>query len=1048
MSLPPGLPNVNPNVTQCLQDEALGPLDRFLCVQRSLGENISSCLTGFPPTPLTNTADCAAGFYCPHINASQEWTWPQYCPPTIECQFARLEGQWCAPQGTFEPMVCEGGRYCPNATASLLCPEGTFCVRGSTVPRACGPLSLCPPGTQTPTFYGGILVAALIDAALAIAFVYLRCVREPAQRKANSSARRRELVRAADLLMPGAAVASLSVATVAAATAKAAAAEGADAAFGAKFGGERSTVAGAAAVVAQNPLRSALRGAGGAGAGPADLAEARRAAFEDDVDMGGAGVGDGAGDGTAGWGASLRDTVGGWLVRLPAGVSRDRRGRVRTRSMRRASGTGPLYANLVSEADALDSAGFSDGGADTGAGVGAGMGAGVGAGAGADEVAGVGVSSRANRVSRMATEAAAVHGGGGALSPPGLPRGRSAFSGVEQGGGKQQQSFSARSSPSVPTINPLDRLVASSATLVLEDGFRRCNASLRLGIDFRGLRLTLPPPLKKTILSDVTGRISPGRVTAVMGPSGAGKTTFLSVLMGKVARTAGTLHVNGLQDEMTAFKRVTGFVPQDDTMLHELTVRENIAHSARVRLPRHGGWDAAAVARLVDAVIEVLGLHSCADTTTDRISGGQRKRTNIGMELAMAPAAIFLDEPTSGLDATAALEVCNTLRAIANLGLTVVAVVHQPRAEIFRSFDDLLLLAPGGKTVYMGPQEGVVRYFAGAGFAFGRGGNPADDLLDFIAGRDDLLVAPADLVAAQAANEAADLAERLAAAAELAASRRSTRAGSAISLFESLVTGGDSGSGSNGGGGGGGETARPSLPHVKSAAAALAAAAAAAAAVTAAEANAARAEAPDARPPTAATSSNKEVPGVGPGAGAGAGAGAAQAGAGADAAEVAASLAQLPLSPSSTALKEAAVEAMSGAAKSVRLHGSEVAAYLAARWRLEIQRGGPAAAAFAGVSGSMAAAAAAAAGRLALLRACGATVLDVVGQQEEAMHRLHVLEAVAELQRRVSPERGDQLLLRGATRDGALEEHSVHAVYRLLDDFVKGHVLLDERLAI
>ena len=105
------------------------------------------------------------------------------------------------------------------------------------------------------------------------------------------------------------------------------------------------------------------------------------------------------------------------------------------------------------------------------------------------------------------------------------------------------------------------------------------------------------------------------------------------------------------------------------------------------------------------------------------------------MELATAPAAIFLDEPTSGLDATAALEVCTTLRAIADLGLTVVAVIHQPRLEIFETFDDLLLLAAGGLTAYMGPQRLVRAYFEEAGFRFLPGHNPADDLLDFLAGK-------------------------------------------------------------------------------------------------------------------------------------------------------------------------------------------------------------------------------------------------------------------------------------------------------------------------
>ena len=306
----------------------------------------------------------------------------------------------------------------------------------------------------------------------------------------------------------------------------------------------------------------------------------------------------------------------------------------------------------------------------------------------------------------------------------------------------------------------------SSATMVLEAAFRKCNAGLRINLEFEELRLTIPPPVNKTILKGVSGRITSGRVTAIMGPSGAGKTTFLSVIMGKTGRSGGTLRINGRLDEMSAYKRATGFVPQEDIMMRELTVRENILFSARVRLPRQG-WPDAAIQRFVAAVIEVLGLNECADTPTGLVSGGQRKRCNIGMELAMAPTAIFLDEPTSGLDSSAALEVCRTLRSIADLGLTVVAVIHQPREEIFRSFDDLLLLAPGGHTVYMGPQAQAMDYFKSLGGGAGGSecdaskggagstdvfansvGNPADALLDLVAGQNPLLVTSDALSAA------------------------------------------------------------------------------------------------------------------------------------------------------------------------------------------------------------------------------------------------------------------------------------------------------------
>ena len=321
-----------------------------------------------------------------------------------------------------------------------------------------------------------------------------------------------------------------------------------------------------------------------------------------------------------------------------------------------------------------------------------------------------------------------------------------------------------------------NRQTITAASSVLEHVFRVCNTNLRLHLTFENLGLTLPAPINKTILSSVSGSIVPGKVTAIMGPSGAGKTTFLSVLLGTARRSHGTLLINKEPQEMEYYRNLIGFVPQDDTMLTELTVRENIEYSARIRLPRNNlEWTKAfgttilpiknqrtsssfgllwnkmvnvfthqysslltfdtAVQIYVDAIIEVLGLTTCADTLVGSVSGGQRKRTNIGIELAAAPCAIFLDEPTSGLDATAALEVCATLRVIANLGLTVVAVIHQPRAEIFASFDDLLLLAPGGMTVFTGPQKKVMDYFYDCGLTPTPNANPADTILDFIAGR-------------------------------------------------------------------------------------------------------------------------------------------------------------------------------------------------------------------------------------------------------------------------------------------------------------------------
>ncbi|ORY49964.1 hypothetical protein BCR33DRAFT_781479 [Rhizoclosmatium globosum] len=221
----------------------------------------------------------------------------------------------------------------------------------------------------------------------------------------------------------------------------------------------------------------------------------------------------------------------------------------------------------------------------------------------------------------------------------------------------------------------------------------------------------------------VSGSINAGKMTAIMGPSGAGKTTFMNVLMGKAARSAGTLKINGTVAELASFKKLIGYVPQDDTMIEELSVRENIRYSARVRLPN--SWTNTEVEAHAEAILQALNLSHVADKRIGNvlergISGGQRKRVNIGMELAAAPLSVFLDEPTSGLDSTAAMDAVNILHSISRLGLTIVAVVHQPRVEIFETFDDVLMIAPGGRTAYFGPVSGAKPYFESLGFYFGQ----------------------------------------------------------------------------------------------------------------------------------------------------------------------------------------------------------------------------------------------------------------------------------------------------------------------------------------
>eukprot|EP00884_Botryococcus_braunii_P009426 jgi/Botrbrau1/18485/Bobra.0072s0065.1 len=195
------------------------------------------------------------------------------------------------------------------------------------------------------------------------------------------------------------------------------------------------------------------------------------------------------------------------------------------------------------------------------------------------------------------------------------------------------------------------------------------------------------------ILDGVTGRFSHSTVTAVMGPSGAGKSTLLYCLMGTstYGRTTGRLWVNGREMRLSRLRRVMGYVPQDDIVHEDLTVRENLAYSAWLRSEK--GMKTAAKGQVVDDVIDLLRLrhvqHSLVGSVEKRgISGGQRKRVNIGLELVAKPSLLFMDEPTSGLDATAATDILGALRRMADLGMTIVVVIHQPRFTVYSLFHE------------------------------------------------------------------------------------------------------------------------------------------------------------------------------------------------------------------------------------------------------------------------------------------------------------------------------------------------------------------------
>lgn len=375
--------------------------------------------------------------------------------------------------------------------------------------------------------------------------------------------------------------------------------------------------------------------------------------------------------------------------------------------------------------------------------------------------------------------------------------------------------------PSAPTV-------AASGAAVVPANIARGG----LRIEFRDLKLVTGPT---TRLDGVSGTVRPGRFTAIIGGSGAGKTSLMNVLLAREGATAGSVafypalaaSVTGfssaasaspvagstptaaasVQPESTAeaaaaappvpasaLRRVVGFVPQVDVMRRDMTVQQVLMHSARMRLPQNVA--AAEAAARVDDVISVLDLErirytviggdgggsggssgsaggrraggcktavfswfasiaaclqcrrtaAAAGSTTGAgagasagsgsgISPGERKLVNVGMELVSEPRLLCLDEPTTGVDASTAMRLARMVGSLCrSTGMTALAVLHQPRGEIYSLLDDIIVLVPGGRVAYAGSADGAVAYFASLGFACPHKANKTDFLLDVVSG--------------------------------------------------------------------------------------------------------------------------------------------------------------------------------------------------------------------------------------------------------------------------------------------------------------------------
>lgn len=285
-------------------------------------------------------------------------------------------------------------------------------------------------------------------------------------------------------------------------------------------------------------------------------------------------------------------------------------------------------------------------------------------------------------------------------------------------------------------------LSSSSAVLTNGDGSRRFSLAFakRPGktLSWSGVNMEVKKTrskASKVVLDNVWGSVPEKEVTAIMGPSGSGKTSLLNILSGRMKNNSKVsvscdVRLNKYEvipHKMEVRKQIA-YVPQEDSIQATSTPREAIYFSAKLRLPRHTSEDH--LKTLTNEMITELGLSSCADTIIGGnlekgISGGERKRTSVGVELVVRPALVFLDEPTSGLDSFSAVQLVQVLYKVADAGSSVLFTIHQPNSDLFNSFNRLLFLNQG-RIMYEGSVKDLPEYFSQHGHELPLHYNPAD----------------------------------------------------------------------------------------------------------------------------------------------------------------------------------------------------------------------------------------------------------------------------------------------------------------------------------
>lgn len=246
-------------------------------------------------------------------------------------------------------------------------------------------------------------------------------------------------------------------------------------------------------------------------------------------------------------------------------------------------------------------------------------------------------------------------------------------------------------------------------------------------IEFQDLSYTVG---QRRIIKNISGIFKSGQLTAIMGPSGAGKSTLMDILVGYVTNgVTGSIITNGHPRQLKFFNKLCSYIMQEDLLQPNLTVRENMQIAAHLKL----GNELSASDRdtAVTEILKTLSLSACSNIRTERLSGGQKKRLAVALELVNNPPVIFLDEPTTGLDIVAINNCIQLLKDLSRQGRTIVCTIHQPSASLFHMFDLVYVLARGC-CVYQGSSNQLVPFLANCGLHCPPTYNPADYVLEVL----------------------------------------------------------------------------------------------------------------------------------------------------------------------------------------------------------------------------------------------------------------------------------------------------------------------------